>query len=118
MTSPGIFMRGRLAVYKLGFYVPEAQLEQVKQACFDAGAGRIGHYDQCCWQTLGQGQFRPLAGSQPALGLTGTLHTVPEYRVEMVCDDALADAVVAAMLAAHPYEEPAWDLVALVGSAR
>jgi len=101
-------------MYKLGFYVPESHLEAVKSAAFAAGAGRIGEYDSCCWQVLGQGQFRPLAGSQPYLGQRGKVETVAEYRVEMVCAAGLIRAVVAAMLAAHPYEEPAWDLVALV----
>ena len=101
-------------MFKLGFYVPEAQLERVKQACFDAGAGRIGDYEHCCWQTAGEGQFRPMPGSRPFIGSQGELERVPEYRVEMVCEETQVRAVVAAMIAAHPYEEPAWDLVALV----
>ncbi len=101
-------------MYKLGFYVPETHLEPVKAACFEAGAGRIGDYDQCCWQTLGQGQFRPLAGARPYIGARGTLEQVAEYRVEMVCERQRVRAVVQAMKAAHPYEEPAWDLVRLV----
>ncbi len=101
-------------MYKLGFYVPASHLEEVKAAAFAAGAGRIGDYDSCCWQVLGQGQFRPLAGSDPFLGRQGAVEQVPEYRVEMVCDGAQVRAAVAAMIAAHPYEEPAWDLVALV----
>ena len=101
-------------MYKLGFYVPEAQLEQVKEALFAAGAGRIGNYDRCCWQTLGQGQFRPLEGSNPFIGEPGQLERVAEYRVEMVCEEAHIRAVIAALKDAHPYEEPAWDLVELV----
>lgn len=54
-------------MYKLCFYVPESHLDVVKQAVFAAGGGRIGAYDSCCWQSLGQGQFRPLDGSQPYL---------------------------------------------------
>jgi hypothetical protein len=98
---------------KIGFYVPATHLEQVKQALFAAGAGRIGNYDQCCWQTLGQGQFRPLAGSQPALGQLGSVETVAEFRVELVCEDSLAAAVIRVLKACHPYEEPAWDVVRL-----
>ena len=101
-------------MYKLCFYVPESHLEQVKAAAFAAGAGRVGDYDHCCWQVPGQGQFRPLAGSSPFLGQQGAVEQVPEYRVEMVCDRAQVRQAVAAMLDAHPYEEPAWDLVALV----
>lgn len=96
-------------MYKLCFFVPESHLEQVKQAVFSAGAGRIGDYDQCCWQVKGQGQFRPLPGSQPFIGESGALERVEEYRVELVCsDDLIADAVDA-LRQAHPYEEPAFD---------
>jgi hypothetical protein len=101
-------------VYKLCFYVPQSHLEAVKRAVFAAGAGCIGDYDSCCWQVLGQGQFRPLAGSDPFLGRRGELEQVPEYRVEMVCDRALIGAAVQALREAHPYEEPAFDVVALV----
>ena len=101
-------------MYKLGFYVPETHLEQVKAAIFAQGAGRIGDYDQHCWQVLGQGQFRPCEGSDPFLGQQGKLEQLAEYRVEVVCDDAVVRQVVNAMRDAHPYEEPAWDLVQLV----
>jgi hypothetical protein len=101
-------------VYKLSFYVPESHLEQVKSAVFNTGAGRIGNYDSCCWQVLGQGQFRPLPGSKPFLGRQDEVERVAEYRVEMVCESQCLRAAVAALLDAHPYEEPAWDVVALV----
>ncbi|MGB1142299.1 MAG: NGG1p interacting factor NIF3 [Halioglobus sp.] len=101
-------------MYKLCFYVPESHAEAVKSAVFAAGAGRIGDYDSCCWQVLGQGQFRPLDGSQPYLGQQGMVETVPEYRVELVCEPQRIRAAVDAMIAAHPYEEPAWDVVQLV----
>ena len=101
-------------MYKLCFYVPESHLELVKAAVFAAGAGRIGDYDSCCWQVLGQGQFRPLAGSDPFLGRQGEVEQVAEYRVELVCEVHSIKAAVQALLNAHPYEEPAWDVVALV----
>lgn len=101
-------------MYKLCFYVPETHVDAVKQAAFDAGAGHVGDYDSCSWQVLGSGQFRPLAGSAPFLGQQGNVQIVPEYRVEMVCTAACIKAAVSAMLAAHPYEEPAWDVIAMV----
>ena len=101
-------------MYKLCFYVPASHLESVKKTVFAAGAGRIGDYDSCCWQVPGQGQFRPLDGSRPFLGQQGVVEAVVEYRVEMVCETAFIKAAVAALLAAHPYETPAWDVVALV----
>lgn len=98
---------------KLCFYVPVTYLEAVKSAVFAAGAGRIGDYEHCAWQVVGQGQFRPLAGSNPFIGAQDQLETLEEYRVEMVCDDHCIVAVVAALRAAHPYEEPAFDVVRL-----
>ena len=100
-------------MYKLCFYVPASHREVVKQAVFAAGAGRVGAYDSCCWEVEGLGQYRPLAGSQPFLGEAGQLERVPEYRVEMVCEAQCAHAAINALKQAHPYEEPAWDLIAL-----
>lgn len=97
-------------MYKLAFFVPEENLEQVKQALFATGAGRIGDYDSCCWQVLGQGQFRPLAGSDPHIGSLGVVESLPEWRVELVCSDALIRDAVAALKQAHPYEEVAYDV--------
>lgn len=101
-------------MYKLCFYVPASHLEVVKEAVFAAGAGRIGNYQHCCWQVEGRGQFRPLAGSQPFLGQQDELERVSEFRVEMVLEPGRAAAVVEALRAAHPYEEPAFDLLACV----
>jgi len=100
-------------MYKLAFFVPESHLEPVKNAVFETGAGRIGHYDHCCWQIKGQGQFRPLAGSHPHIGSQNELETVEEYRVELVCEDSLIKQAIAAMKLAHPYEEPAYDVFRL-----
>ena len=97
-------------MYKLCVYVPATHLDAVKQALFDAGAGRIGDYDSCCWQVAGQGQFRPLAGADPFVGTVGEVETVAEYKLELVCDDAVVRAAVAALKAAHPYEEPAYQV--------
>ncbi|GAA5441944.1 GTP cyclohydrolase 1 type 2 homolog [Microbulbifer sp. NBRC 101763] len=97
-------------MYKFCIYIPESHLEEVKQALFAAGAGRIGDYDHCCWQVLGTGQFRPLPGSQPFIGESGEVEQVSEYRVEMVCADEHVDATLQALYGAHPYEEPAFDL--------
>ncbi len=101
-------------MYQISFYAPENACESVKQAMFAAGAGHIGNYDCCSWQCLGQGQFRPLAGSNPVLGKHDLLETVAEYKVEMVCLEATLGAAIAAMKLAHPYEEVAYQVVALV----
>ena len=98
---------------KLTVYIPETHLEQVKQALFLAGAGRIGNYDSCSWQTFGSGQFRPLEGSKPSVGAVGDTVRVPEWKLEMVCPKDLAAAVTKALYASHPYETPAFEFVQL-----
>jgi hypothetical protein len=100
-------------MYKLCFYVPENATDLVKKAIFDAGAGKIGNYDSCCWQTLGTGQFRPLEHSRPYLGEHGRIETVAEFKVEMVCADEHIKAAIAALKKAHPYEEPAFEVYRL-----
>ncbi|NWB28732.1 Nif3-like dinuclear metal center hexameric protein [Pseudomonas gingeri] len=97
-------------MYKLSFFVPPSHVEQVKSAVFAAGGGRIGAYDHCSWQVLGQGQFRPLDGSQPFLGQTGVVEQVAEWKVELVVEDALIEAVVMALKHSHPYETPAYEV--------
>lgn len=99
--------------YKLCFYVPETHLEQVKTAVFAAGAGHIGNYDCCAFQVRGQGQFRPLDGSQPFIGQQGEVGVVSEYRVETIVTEANLQAAISALRLAHPYEEPAIDLFRL-----
>src|SRR4051794_24919685 len=101
-------------MYRLTVYVPESHLEKIKRALFNAGAGRVGAYQECAWQVQGQGQFRPLAGSQPFLGMQGQLETVAEYQVEMVRKAEIIQAVIAALKANHPYETPAYMLSKLV----
>ncbi|SFU41262.1 YqfO family protein [Halomonas korlensis] len=96
-------------MYKLAFFVPSEDAERVKEAVFASGAGRIGDYEACCFQTLGTGQFRPLAGADPHIGQVGELETVEELKVELVCEDDLIHQAVAALKLAHPYEEPAFD---------
>lgn len=96
-------------MYKLVVFVPETHLEPLKQALFAAGAGRIGDYDHCSWQSLGEGQFRPLPGSSPFIGESERLERVAEYRLETVVSDAIIESVIEALYRAHPYEEPAYD---------
>jgi dinuclear metal center YbgI/SA1388 family protein len=99
---------------KLTTYVPAADAEGVRRALADAGAGRIGAYDRASFSTPGEGRFRPLDGARPVLGAVGRPEVVDEVRIEAVLDRALRAVVVEALLAAHPYEEPAYDVVELV----
>ncbi|MFM1897020.1 MAG: hypothetical protein RLZZ385_2094 [Pseudomonadota bacterium] len=100
-------------LYRIEFYVPPSHLEAVKNAIFATGAGRVGDYDCCAWQTLGQGQYRPLEGARPFAGQSGRIETVEEYKVELVCKGSMVSAAVAALRASHPYEEPAFAVLLL-----
>lgn len=95
-------------MYKICFYVPEDVCEKVKEALFRAGAGKIGPYARCAWQTLGEGQYEPLSGSQPHAGTLNQLYRGREYQVEMVCSDDIIDKVIATLLDVHPYETVAY----------
>lgn len=102
-----------MKLYQLFFYVPESDLEKAKDAIFAAGAGRVGNYSQCAWQVLGEGQFYPQVGSAPYIGQLNKIEKIAEYKVETVCAEQYLTAVIAALLAAHPYETPAYGLVEL-----
>ena len=97
-------------MFRINVYVPQTHLAAVKLAMFCAGAGRIGMYDSCCWQTKGEGQFRPLTGSDAFIGVVDKLEKVVEYKLEMVCEASHMKSTLNAMLSAHPYEEVAYDV--------
>jgi dinuclear metal center YbgI/SA1388 family protein len=94
-------------------YVPAPQADAVREAVFAAGAGRIGDYSHCSWTVSGIGQFLPHDGATPAIGSIGTVERVPEDRVEVIAPARLRGGILAAMRAAHPYEEPAFDVFTL-----
>jgi hypothetical protein len=99
---------------KLIYYVPESHLESTKGAIFEAGAGGIGNYEHCAWQVLGTGQFKPVKGANPFIGELDSLEQVPEWRVETIVPEGNAKAVLEALKASHPYEEPAFEFIQLV----
>jgi dinuclear metal center YbgI/SA1388 family protein len=98
---------------KLAVFVPAGDAEALRGVLAQAGAGRIGDYDHASFSAPGEGRFRPLEGARPAIGAVGRVEVVDEVRVEVVLPRARRAAVVRAMLAAHPYEEPAYDVVEL-----
>ena len=99
---------------KLVWFVPENALDATREAVFRAGAGRIGNYTRCSWYTSGTGTFKGEEGSDPSIGEAGREERTPELRVETVVPGDRTRDVVAALLAAHPYEEVAFDLYPLV----
>jgi len=94
-------------------FVPPEHAEAVRAAIFVAGAGEIGDYAQCSWSVTGTGQFLPRDGASPAIGSVGAVEKVVEDRVEAVAPARARGQVLAALRAAHPYEEPAFDIIAL-----
>src|SRR5690606_12001723 len=92
-------------------FVPEPDAEAVVDALSAAGAGALGHYSRCAWTTTGTGTFIPGQDARPAIGSVGLAASVAETRVEMVAPRRLRSRVVAALRAAHPYEEPAFDVL-------
>lgn len=99
--------------YKLVWFVPREALESTRSAVFAAGAGRIGDYERCSFYTAGTGTFLGGVGTDPSVGRVGREERVSELRVETVVPAERAREVVAALIAAHPYEEIAFDLYPL-----
>ena len=99
---------------KLVVFVPREALETVRDALFAAGAGRIGDYERCSWYGAGTGTFMAGQATRPTVGERGRDERVAELRLEMVYPADRQAEVVEALRAAHPYEEPAFDLYALL----
>lgn len=95
---------------KLVTFVPESHAEAVRSALFDAGAGNIGNYDSCSFNSPGQGSFRAGEGSNPFTGEIGKLHFEDEIRIETIFPSPVKSRVIRALLSAHPYEEVAYDI--------
>jgi dinuclear metal center YbgI/SA1388 family protein len=97
-------------LYKLVVYVPLTHVDEVRAAISSAGAGSIGNYSDCTFQSPGIGTFKPGPGTQPFIGQTDKLEQVDESRLETICPEHLLKSVIEAMLQAHPYEEVAYDV--------
>jgi hypothetical protein len=99
---------------KLVVFVPPESLDAVRDAVFAAGAGRIGDYERCSWYAEGTGTFLGGESTDPAVGERGVEERVPELRLETVFPVERHSAVIEALRASHPYEEPAFDVYELV----
>ena len=95
---------------KIATFVPRDHLDQVFAAMSAAGAGSIGRYGGCSFRSDGVGTFNPTPLAAPVVGSSGVLSEEPEVRLEMIAPASQADAVIAALVGAHPYEEPAYDV--------
>ncbi len=104
-------VKGKLR--KLVFFVPVDNAAEVREAIFNAGAGKIGEYDMCSFNATGEGTFRGSESSDPFVGVKGKLHTEPEIRVETIFPSERQKNILAALLKTHPYEEVAYDIYPL-----
>ena len=99
-------------------FVPDAQADRVRKALFEAGCGCIGNYDSCSYNLEGEGTFRAQRGTSPFCGEIGELHKESEVRIETILPAFKKAAVIKALLATHPYEEPAFDIYPLVNKGK
>ncbi len=105
-------------LYKLAVYIPTDYAEALRQALAGAGAGQIGDYDSCSYTLEGEGRYRAQEGANPFAGKLGKLHIEEEVKIEVVVPEGKKNKVLRAMLNAHPYEEPAYDLFVLETPAK
>ena len=113
LTDRRVLLPKKNALRKLFTYVPSGHAEELRKAIWDAGAGDIGNYSECSFNTSGKGTFRGGADTDPFVGKRGELHTEEEIKVEIIFPYWLQGRVISALVATHPYEEPAYDIVAL-----
>lgn len=100
-------------LYKIVVYVPKTHEDIVRKALASAGAGAIGDYSDCTFHVDGKGHFKPLQGANPYIGSVGDLETVDEVRIESTVRGEYLNTSIQAMLAAHPYETAAYDVILL-----
>jgi dinuclear metal center YbgI/SA1388 family protein len=98
---------------KVVVFVPETHSKQVREAMSAAGAGHIGNYSHCTFNSTGQGTFMPEEGTNPFIGQQGDLEFVDEIKIETIVPNYLQNKVIQAIMKAHPYEEPAYDVYPL-----
>ena len=104
------------ALLKLSVYVPVAHADAVRSALFAAGCGNIGNYGSCSYNAVGYGTFEAGEGANPFCGSVGSLHKEEEVRIDTIMPAYIKGRVVKALMAAHPYEEPAFDIYPLQNS--
>lgn len=100
-------------MYKLIFYVPQKSAEAVKTSIFSTGAGSLGNYSQCSFESFGVGQFMPNNKANPTIGEPKKLEKIEELRIEILCSESNVRNAINALKAAHPYEEPAYEVISI-----
>ena len=118
MTDIEVLQPQKNTFAKIAVFTPTDYAEKVAQSLFNAGAGEIGNYDQCCYKTVGTGSYRSLEGANPFIGSVGEVSTNEETRIEVIIPTYKLPKAIASMRAAHPYEEPAFDIIPLLSEDR
>lgn len=113
LTNTTILIPKENTIKQLITYVPTENLDALKNALYEAGAGKIGNYDSCGFSTEGKGNFRPIEGANPFIGEKGKLETVAESRVEVIMPQHLEGGILKALFNNHPYEEIAYSVLNL-----
>ncbi|MBP2078174.1 Nif3-like dinuclear metal center hexameric protein [Oceanobacillus polygoni] len=108
----------REKLYKIVVYVPETHIDEVRESLGSSGAGHIGNYSHCTFQTKGQGTFKPLEGSQPFIGTENELEFVDEVKIETIIPKSILHQVISSLITAHPYEEVAYDVFPLANEGK
>lgn len=114
LTNAKVLIPKNDTLKKLVTYVPTTDIEKVKDALYNAGAGKIGNYDSCGFLQEGTGNFRPLDGANPTIGTISNIEEVTETRIEVVVPQHAEGKILNALFASHPYEEVAYSLIALI----
>jgi len=102
--------KSSIKMYKLNYYVPAHAKEETKNALFKIGVGKFDNYETCSWETLGTGQFKPIANAKPNIGQLDTLEILDEYKIELICHDELIEKAIETLKETHPYEEVAYEV--------
>ena len=97
-------------MYKLIFFVPINSATVVKDAIFSTGAGSLGNYSHCSFESKGVGQFKPLAGSSPSIGSIDEIERVDELKIEILCSENNIKEAIQSLKISHPYEEVAYEV--------
>lgn len=113
LTNQKILAPVQNHLLKLVYFVPVENAEETRNAIFDAGAGYIGNYDMCSFNTEGMGSFRAGSNTKPFVGNKGQIHFENEIRIETVFPKHLSGKIIDALISSHPYEEVAYDIYSL-----
>ena len=114
LTNAKVLIPKNDTLKKLVTYVPTTDIQKVKDALYNAGAGKIGNYDSCGFLQEGTGNFRPLDGANPTIGTISNIEEVTETRIEVVVPQHAEGEILNTLFASHPYEEVAYSLIALI----